>query len=114
MGQPMCSLFFVCLFSQWRVGMLHQVLQAFETAREPLNLNDLAAQLQIDPGTLDGMIGYWIRKGRLREVQSGGSCSCDSSGPSCGTGGGCCSFAGKMPRTIMLVPPEERAGHAGR
>jgi len=94
--------------------MLHQVLQAFEAACEPLNLNDLAAQLQLDPGALEGMIGYWIRKGRLKEIQSSGSCGCDSSGPSGSTGGECCSFTGKMPRTIMLVPPEERAGQAGR
>lgn len=89
--------------------MLQQILQAFEAAREPLNLTDLAAQLQIDPGALDGMITYWIRKGRLKELQPGGSCGDAACGPSC-AGGASCPFTGKMPRTIVLVPPEERAG----
>lgn len=84
--------------------MLHQILQAFEATDEPLNLTELAARMQVDPGALDGMISYWIRKGRLKEVQS---CGTDSCGPSCGGGDGC-PFTGKMPRTIMLIPPAER------
>lgn len=48
--------------------MLHQILRAFEEAREPLNLDQLARRLEIERSALEGMIGYWVRKGRIREI----------------------------------------------
>ncbi len=49
--------------------MLREVLRAFETARGPLSLNDMARDLDITPGMLDGMIEYWVRKGKIRECE---------------------------------------------
>lgn len=88
--------------------MLQQVLHEIEHARGPLSLGDLARKLDIDRGTLDGMLAFWVRKGRI--VVS------DVDGQTCATGGGCgscgsaagCPFAGKAPRTFALVMEEPR------
>jgi hypothetical protein len=83
--------------------MLQQVLREIEQAHGPLSLGDLAHKLNVDRGTLDGMLTFWVRKGRI--VVS------DMDGQTCATGGGCgscdsstgCPFAGKAPRTFALV-----------
>lgn len=82
--------------------MLRRVLQEIEEARGPLSLSDLAQRLQVDQGTLEGMIAFWVRKGRIDPGHV--------EGQSCATGacGGCagasaCPFAGPAPRTFMLT-----------
>ncbi len=87
--------------------MLQQVLRAFEEAREPLNLVDLARQLDVDQPALEGMIAYWVRKGRLKESQATASSCRAECGPTCASGAGPCPFIGKMPRIITLVGTEE-------
>ena len=82
--------------------MLHQVLHALETAEGPISLDELSRQLGIECGALEGMIGFWVRKGRLKE--SGGACG--AAGPSCScsshpTG---CAFDRAAPRMISVVP----------
>lgn len=89
--------------------MLHQVLQALETAGGPVSLHELSRQLGIDPGVLEDMIAFWVRKGRL-QTGAGGVCGggCGGCG-GCGGGGGCgpraeaCVFKAGGPRTITLV-----------
>lgn len=75
---------------------LRTVLTAFEDARQPLSLKELAVQLDVTPGLLDGMLAHWIRKGKLREVSSATTCG------SCGGAAGC-PFMMHMPRTYELV-----------
>lgn len=89
--------------------MLQQVLHEIEHAREPLSLGDLARKLDVDRGTLDGMLAFWVRKGRI--VVS------DVDGQTCATGGGCgsctmsggCPFASAAPRTFVLVTDQPPA-----
>jgi hypothetical protein len=76
---------------------LREVLRAFETARGPLSLNDNARDLGITPGMLDGMIDYWVRKGKIRPAVSGAACS------SCASAKSCCTFSPHVPRSYMLV-----------
>lgn len=85
--------------------MLQQVLHAFEEAREPLNLAELAGQLGVEPGALEGMIGYWVRKGRLKDASASALCSSGACGSSCHPQG--CPFVAKMPRTFTLVVSEK-------
>jgi hypothetical protein len=84
--------------------MLHQVLQAFESAQGPVSLDQLGRQLGVERGVLEGMIDFWVRKGRLK--QSGGACG--NSGPacSCSSHPGGCSFDSALPRTITLIAPK--------
>lgn len=94
--------------------MLQQVLREIEQTREPLSLGDLAHRLGVDRGTLDGMLTFWVRKGRI--IVS------DIDGQTCATGGGCsncdsstgCPFAGKAPRTFALVTDQSPAPSAPR
>ena len=77
---------------------LKGVLDHFAAAGGPVSLATMAQQLAIDPGVLEGMIAYWVRKGKVREVfaQGGGDCT------RCGVAGNC-PFVVPMPRTYELV-----------
>lgn len=83
---------------------LRMVLSAFENARESRSLAEMARELNIPPATLESMIAYWVRKGRLREL--GGT------PPACGachTQG--CPLMTALPRRYELatgeIPPTE-------
>lgn len=82
--------------------MLQQVLEAFEQASGPVSLDELSRELGIERGALEGMIAFWVRKGRLREVVAG----CGGGGPgcSCAARPEGCAFATAGPRTITLAP----------
>jgi hypothetical protein len=45
--------------------MLHTILDAFETRDQPVNLQTLSLELEIDAAALEGMLEFWVRKGRL-------------------------------------------------
>lgn len=87
--------------------MLWKILQEVEAAQGPLDLNELSRRLDIERSALDGMIQFWVRKGRLVDdaavagqattVCASHACSRGCPGPQH------CSFALKMPRTITLL-----------
>jgi hypothetical protein len=86
--------------------MLHQVLEEVEKTRGPLSLQELSHRLGVEQSALEGMIGYWVRKGRLSDtVLANDACGASaSSGCSCGSSAAeDCPFAGSMPRTITLT-----------
>lgn len=82
--------------------MLQQVLYALETATGPISLDELSRQLGIEQSVLEGMIAFWVRKGRIKDTANGG----------CGKGPGCtcssrpdgCAFDSAAPRTITMIP----------
>lgn len=83
--------------------MLRQILEALEHAPGPLSLDELSQQLGVERGALEGMIAFWVRKGRLRDTAQGicgggASCSCSSHPQGC-------AFD-TAPRTITLLPPK--------
>jgi hypothetical protein len=45
--------------------MLHAILHEIETASQPITLHSLSRKLNVQPGALEGMIQFWVRKGRL-------------------------------------------------
>lgn len=61
--------------------MLQAVLAAIENAGEPVRIDQLSRQLGIEPAALQGMLAFWVRKGRLRrhplpgETAAGAACS---------------------------------------
>lgn len=89
--------------------MLWRVLHEFGAASAPLDLNELSRRLGIDRSALDGMIEFWVRKGRLVDDAAGGAAATAAcAGHGCG--GHCpsaahCPFTMTMPRTISLVSP---------
>lgn len=75
---------------------LTQVLHAFDTDK-PLTTLQLARRLQVEPSMLEGMLDYWVRKGKLREVsQSEKGCT------TCGAKTGC-PFIMSMPKQYERV-----------
>lgn len=81
--------------------MLQQVLHEIAQAQEPLSVKDLARKLAVEPGALEGMITFWVRKGRISAGSVEG-CAAGGCG-SCGEATGC-AFAGKAPRVFVLLP----------
>ena len=87
--------------------MLRQVLRELESAQGPVNTNELSRKLGIERSALEGMIEFWVRKGRLKSDDqiaaetlatcTTGSCSCSCPGPRE------CPYLMKMPLTYSLV-----------
>ena len=87
--------------------MLNKVLQEIKFAQSALNLSDLSHKLGVERSALDGMIQFWVRKGRLRDddadlAAAPGTCSPPSCGGSC-TGMAGCPFVVKMPKTYSIT-----------
>lgn len=79
---------------------LSQVLAAFENSRGPITMAEIARELDLTPARLEGMIQYWVRKGKLRQASLLSECG------SCSHGDGSCPFVIELPRSYELVNPE--------
>jgi hypothetical protein len=78
--------------------MLHKILKTIQETDDPISLSQLASQLDIEQGALEGMIDFWVRKGRIK-VHDGMACS--SSCSSCRVDG--CPLILHMPRRFEVV-----------
>jgi len=45
--------------------MLHAILYELQTASEPMTLRTLGQKLNVQQSALEGMIQFWVQKGRL-------------------------------------------------
>ena len=86
--------------------MLKQILHEIESASEPLDIAELSRKLGVERSALEGMIQFWVRKGRLRDdaVPRGAGtpdCSAIACSRSC-PGPENCPFVAKMPHTYSL------------
>lgn len=94
--------------------MLRQILKEFETASGPVSINALSRKLGVDRATLELMLDYWVRQGRLQDNKQfvmDGEASCSAKG-SCGAkcqGVQGCSFLASMPKAYTLVT--DKRGH---
>lgn len=78
--------------------VLRRVLQELEMAQGPVDLSDLGRKLGVERSALEGMIAFWVRKGRLKDdylMCLGGDC-----GESCS--GASCPLLRKLPRSFSL------------
>jgi hypothetical protein len=83
---------------------LYAVLDAIEQAGGPLSLRSLSRDLSIEPAALEGMVDFWVRKGRLR-VQDGGAEACSAGGcGGCNAGPDGCPLMLHLPRRYELTP----------
>jgi hypothetical protein len=81
--------------------MLQLILQEIESAGGVINLADLSRKLDVEPSALEGMLEFWVRKGRLESSSHGCSTNLICGG-SCGGARGC-PFVIQMPHTFSLV-----------
>lgn len=74
--------------------MLHQVLSEIKNARGPITVSELSRKLGIQPAALEGMIEFWVRKGRLQrdDQEIGESCSCGAGESHCAPVSSCVSM----------------------
>lgn len=77
---------------------LRQVLKQFEQNQEAISLPQMARTLGIERGTLQNMIDYWVRKGKLREVGAPVCTTCGSASE--------CPFVVALPRCYELATTE--------
>jgi hypothetical protein len=83
--------------------MLNQVLNEIENARGPITIHELGHKLEINPAALEGMLEFWVRKGRIQNDEQ--AASCESGISSCGSscsGTSNCTFIAKMPKTYSI------------
>jgi hypothetical protein len=78
-------------------SQLREVLNRFDDQSRPVSLAQMAREMALEPGVLHGMIDYWVRKGKLREINSGGE-NCTTCGIK-----GACPFVIAMPRYYERV-----------
>ena len=91
--------------------LLKQILQELETSQGPANIADLSRKLGVERSALEGMIAFWVRKGRLTDDYAAavlGACASDDCGASC-SGAQSCPLATRLPRSFSLVPAEDRS-----
>jgi hypothetical protein len=85
--------------------MLNQVLQEIQQANGPITVNELSRKLGLERSALQGMIDFWVRKGRLRDddapAADEAACGAGSCGDSC-YGLAACRFTAKMPRSYSI------------
>lgn len=84
-------------------SQLRQVLERFDDQTTAVSINRMAQEMDVTPGVLHGMIDYWVRKGKLREVTSSGE-ACTT----CGVKSGC-PFVIALPRYFERVLPGQDA-----
>jgi hypothetical protein len=86
--------------------MLKKVLDEVKNASGAVDLNGLAKKLGIERSALDGMVQFWVRKGRLTDddlaednqpFDACGSCAGSCPGPKS------CPFVFTAPRTYSLT-----------
>lgn len=94
--------------------MLRQVLQEIKAAPSTVNLNALARKLGVERSALEGMIQFWVRKGRLQDDDQAAAaalqvCASGSCGPGC-VGAQGCPFIVNLPRTYSVPSQAEEEG----
>jgi len=84
--------------------MLREVLHAIESADGPVHVAALSQQLGIERTALEGMIEYWVRRGRLQE-RAPAELLCAPSAGHCGStcaGAAGCPFVARMPKSYII------------
>ncbi len=90
------------------MSQLSAVLDVFETTKRPLSLREIAVKLDMPQSMLEAMIGFWVQKGKLREVNRPTVCN------TCGSASGC-PFVTDLPKQYALaknMPVDEVNGAA--
>jgi hypothetical protein len=88
--------------------MLKRVLQEVEATNGPIHTAELSRRLGIERSALEGMIAYWVRKGRLMDGEETDQV-CSPTAGHCGatcSGTANCAFIARMPRSYTVPRPD--------
>jgi len=84
--------------------MLNQIIQEIEQARGSITISELSRKVGVEPAALEGMIQFWVQKGRLQsegDQISEMNCSCGTGTNSCAPVSDCV-FIAKMPKSYLI------------
>ncbi len=76
--------------------LLKKFLNTIEESSGALSVQALAKELDVTPERVEGLVDFWVRKGKIRLSQASQSCS------SCGLSSNC-PFLLELPQTYELV-----------
>jgi hypothetical protein len=87
------------------MSTLKRVLDEIQSARGPISVAELSRRLDVEQSALEGMIDFWIQKGRLRAdlfLSTPASCASDECDTSCPQATNC-NLMTNPPRTFSLA-----------
>lgn len=62
--------------------MILQDIKQYVKERQQVTLKDVALHFDKEPETIEAMLAFWVKKGRIQikpqQVKCGGSCSCSA------------------------------------
>ena len=79
--------------------MLHEIMKTLKTGMGPLSLRQLSHQLNVEESALEGMIGFLLKKGKLRLVDELAAAKGCTTCPLAGI----CTADTKLPRHYVLT-----------
>lgn len=82
---------------------LRRLLSLLEESSGALSVPYLAGELEVTPGRVEGLVDFWVRKGKIRVSSPGNGCG------SCGISRDCPLII-NLPRTYELVPEGDDPG----
>lgn len=92
--------------------VLRQVLQEIESARGQVDLDALSSKLGVERSALEGMIAFWVRKGRLRPDVMASACVRGDCRGSCGRDTAC-PLMNNLPRAYFPVATDDQKEKTG-
>jgi len=82
------------------MGITFQVLDEINKTGSVRSIKDLAQSLQLDRSALEGIIDYWVRKGKILRIENS-VCAAGS----CGQCSLNCPARGALPHGVVLYQP---------
>ena len=91
--------------------MLNLVLQEIAKSVAPVSLAALSQKLGVEPGALEGMLTYWVRKGRIKadDPMATAGAKCTGCCSNC-KGAASCPFVARMPLAFSLRSEKDDNG----
>jgi len=83
------------------MGIMFQVLDKIRNAESTMDIDQLAKSLNMEKGALEGVLEFWVRKGKITRVND-----TFCAGGNCNTCGSSCPFAGHLPEGLVIYQPE--------
>lgn len=97
------------------MNALRRLLQEITEASGPVSLDQIARRIGVGTDEAEAMVGYWVRRGRLRVEDLAPGCpatGCGGCGQAPGERGGCAvprrSRSGAAPQVITLLTPRAK------
>ncbi|MBN1231068.1 MAG: hypothetical protein JXA19_04315 [Anaerolineales bacterium] len=79
--------------------LIKKVLEEIENSDEGLTITELSHKLNTEPGALQGIIQYWVKKGHIQEVTQK-TVICEHCSFSCNT---TCGYSSALKKSYVIL-----------